>query len=127
MQDAMNIAIAKLETHRWGRFFFALPVYKSASNAVVGCDVMQSTESRVIIPDSALTLAEPLYGDSNWMKFGTIGSLDYPGQLIPLHVVATINPEFDFLKVLRHGVRRQEYEGGVNEHLEFQRNLEAVS
>lgn len=125
-QLAIN-AVKQLKTHNWGRFFFVLPVYKSASNAVVGCDIANSTEARVLVPDSAMTLAEPLYGENNWAKYGTIASLDYPGTLIPLHVVETVNPEFDFRKVLRHGMRRQEYEHAANEHLKFQRELKVVN
>lgn len=115
MNESMVSAIKSLKTQSWGRFFFALPVQKNF-NSVKACDILRADEARVIIPDSAITLAHPLYGEDGWSKHGTIGSLDYPGSLIPLHVVAVLNPEFDFIKVLKHGQRRQEYEAAVVKH-----------
>lgn len=125
MNENMVAAIKALRTQSWGRFFFALPVQKTF-NSVLACDILDADEARVILPDSAITLAHPLYGEEGWTKHGTIGSLDYPGALIPLHVVASLNPDFDFIKVLKHGQRRQEYEAEVVKHFNHIKSTEPL-
>jgi hypothetical protein len=125
VNDPMVSAIKKLKTQRWGRFFFAIPVLPT-NNSVQPCDIMHSTEARVLIPDSEISRSTPLYGAEGWEKYGTIGSLDYPGKLIPLAVVKECNPDFDYMDVLRHGVRRPEYEFGVIGHFNHIKSVQAV-
>jgi hypothetical protein len=125
VNDPMIIAIKKLKTQRWGRFFFTVPVV-SAINSIKACDILQSTEARVLIPDSEISRSTPLYGAEGWEKYGMIGSLDYPGKLIPLSVVKVHNPDFDYMDVLSHGVRRPEYESGVIGHFDHIKSVQAV-
>jgi hypothetical protein len=125
--DEMLTAIKRLTTQQWGRFFFAMPVRFTPQRSVEGCDIIAADAARVVIPDSSLYLAAPLYGIAAWHLYGTIGCLDYPGELIPLSVVKLVNPHFDYIKVLHSGQRRQEYERAVEEHFAIIRNIEAVS
>jgi hypothetical protein len=111
-------AVSRLSTDVWGTFFFAMPCIVTPA-AVLPAMVMNANTVRVLIPDVSIDLAEPRFGKTAWDIHGTIGLKDYPGVLIPLSIIKELNPAFDYIKILCHGMRRHEYEAMAVEHLAF--------
>ncbi len=105
----MVVAVKELRTSNWGSFFFAMPGIPMGSG-LVPSGVDQAEAARVLIPNSDITFSTTPFGDQSWHDYGVIGINTYKGVLIPLSVVREINPEFDYCKILKHGVRRPEYE-----------------
>lgn len=112
----MISAIKNLSTQKWGQFFLAMPVYIDAAG-VTASDIQVANSARVFIPDSAISRSQPVYGEEAWHVFGTLGCAQYMGALIPLSIVKELNPNFDYISILRSCARRPEYEEMVVQHI----------